>query len=207
MSKLLGNKFFIYVAGLQPALSDYLNPRNPNLMQEFVRFSASKNLNLGDYGPLMFIFGARAYKQAPTLDKMNFLYTSFVYDDGGRYIGGNDQMINLPKDVASGVKNGIEQFMKDRGNRKGITLTQHSDNMSKLPPGDLFDRALSVTQLDVGNNGVYKHSNMYISRTVLGWQVTRIPPSQYNGNLTGVRETIIAMQRLGFSLPSPLLSV
>ena len=96
---LTGETYFIHVMRANVAFDDFLSARNSTLLKELVRFCASKDLNLEEYGTLLFILGARAYQTNPSMDKMNFLYTSFVYDDGGRGLSGNEQMVNLPNTV------------------------------------------------------------------------------------------------------------
>lgn len=205
---LTGETFYIYVAGKDVALSDYLSARNPTLLKELVRFSASKDLNLEDYGPLLFILGARAYQASPSMDKMSFLYTSFVCDDGGRGLSGNEQMVNLPRPVANEVKNSVEQFMRERGTRqRNKTLVDHVNSLSKAPPANLFANAQRSAEYTVTGSVAIHFRHQFIRRSVLGWQASKIPPRYYSGNLRQVREMIRAMHRLGFNLPTALLSV
>lgn len=196
---LTGEKFWVYASGGDLTLADCLSPQNPKLLKELLYFAICN----ADPDPLLFLLGEIDYARAPTMDKMNYLFTNFVRQDQS-----TPMQLNINTSTALAVENGIKQFMKDRADRsgKGKDMLGHLESMKAPPPSNLFTQVKSHVAYTIQDNYVTRYKSSYVHKTRLGLQASRLPQSAYAAGITRAREAIQDMRVLGFTLPGAILS-
>jgi hypothetical protein len=178
-----------------PRLEDVLAPSNPKCLREFL-FLCAKEFSDEN---LLFYLGARDYRRAPTRDKMNFLYTSFVKRD-------SELELNIPMPAVLGVEKRIKDYMELRTRYVYSRSDFNRAAMQEQPPGDIFDQAARES-VQTFSDTFDRFRTYYMKRGPLGWSITKVSQSDCAARLPACREVIRAMHGLGFQLPATFLSV